>query len=85
MKKKGVQTEILPCPFCGNRDVELVDNPREFDCVKCNFCGARGPITDGHPEDCIAGWNKLSRKAKTEFPTKKKIPRRHECDGVCSL
>ena len=32
-----------------------------FDFVFCEDCGARGPVTDGHLQESIDGWNKVER------------------------
>jgi len=51
------KNKIEGCPFCNSGDVEL---HRNFDYVFCKNCGARGSYFDGHPEDAINAWNRVS-------------------------
>jgi hypothetical protein len=65
--KKTIKPDIKPCPFCTSTMVEL---HRNFDFVKCNFCGANGHFYDGHPEDAIESWNMVS-KLRKEYDNEK--------------
>ena len=57
--------DLLPCPFCGNRDFEdwvIESQPVANDTsVRCKYCGAQGPemptIKEAREE-----WNKRGEK-----------------------
>ena len=53
--KKKENAQSRGCPFCKNKQAEL-HKDKNVDFVLCNFCGARGPCFDGHPEDASAAW-----------------------------
>jgi len=36
-------TDLLPCPFCGSRDVEVSFDYERGETVHCNSCEASGP------------------------------------------
>jgi len=44
---------LLPCPFCGTRDVELRQKPRPY--VACNICGSR--TGQGLQAEAASAWN----------------------------
>lgn len=46
---------LLPCPFCGSRDVGLPANP-ECAVVYCRDCGATAPVC--HGPDAAGLWNR---------------------------
>lgn len=56
-KPLGVTTkvgpELLPCPFCGSRDVCVVYEGISPKAVECKSCGASGPTNTF----LIPGWN----------------------------
>ena len=68
---KTFETSIIkPCPFCGNKDPELVSESEGMHyelgtcyLVRCNFlkggCGARGGGRE-EKSDAIDAWNKRS-------------------------
>lgn len=58
--------KLLPCPFCGNRNVEI-DNPKwnsggctdyEYFNAICIVCGARSYEYDSSEEEAAKSWNK---------------------------
>jgi Lar family restriction alleviation protein len=62
---RGMPKDLLPCPFCGSKDVELIDtfydSAATFWFVKCGRCDAQGPsFTDRSAEPGPAAesaWN----------------------------
>lgn len=48
--------ELKPCPFCGSKDVVLVEIPEDTHCVECWDCSAKVESYNGM-DDAIAGWN----------------------------
>ena len=69
--------KIKDCPFCNCGDVEL---HRNFDYVFCKNCGARGSFFDGHPQDAINAWNRVTDKSPKFSPINSPI-RRINLDG----
>lgn len=53
--------ELLPCPFCGNDELTVVDS---CDFVACNECGAQ--IEDGEPNARVA-WNTRADRAPAQL------------------
>ncbi len=52
---------MLPCPFCGNDDVRVVQRPdRVFRFGFCGPCGAQGPLEEGVQNEASAEarWNR---------------------------
>ncbi len=37
------EVELKPCPFCGNKYVDITSNGMESYSVICRSCGAEGP------------------------------------------
>ena len=58
--------EILPCPFCGSKDIEIQP---VFDdkghCVHCFDCDSWGPVSDTI-DNTIAAWNHRSKPTDVE-------------------
>lgn len=48
-------SELKPCIFCGNDDVQRQPCGMNGYSVRCLSCGARGPA--GFYDDCIEAWN----------------------------
>jgi Lar family restriction alleviation protein len=59
--------ELLPCPFCGNKDAIMLmnDSRRGTWWVLCDNCGARGNETDRESR-AVEGWNSRTAAAKEE-------------------
>lgn len=58
--------ELKPCPFCEGKTVSIYDYQNYYTLpyhwrVKCDKCGAEGPIADSK-EEAIDAWNKRSDK-----------------------
>lgn len=51
---------LLPCPFCGDKDVEISRNAAGWPVALCNNCGASGPAVHNTPELAQEDWNKRS-------------------------
>jgi Lar family restriction alleviation protein len=56
-------TEIKPCPFCGDNDPSIDEVDSGVHAVVCNDCGCVGPITpyvEAHQtaEEAIERWNR---------------------------
>ena len=54
---------IKPCPFCGDKSPEIMDDGDDFDTyVVCGFCGARGEWATGQHKEAtklaIEFWNR---------------------------
>lgn len=51
--------ELLPCPFCGSKDLETNRAGEALDgfCVQCNSCSAEGPFRPTEAE-AEQDWNK---------------------------
>lgn len=47
---------LLGCPFCGEHDLEIGHNIAGGYCVRCNECGAHGPIATSE-ERARKWWN----------------------------
>lgn len=52
-------TELLPCPFCGGSDAEMIDGMVGSHYVRCRICLAS--TDDGSRERAIAAWNTRAR------------------------
>ena len=52
--------KLKPCPFCGNKDVSVVNGDvyygRRSAYVCCYKCGTRGPT--GYNGDAVTKWNR---------------------------
>lgn len=46
--------KLLPCPFCGNVDVQMDDRTGRVHCLKC---GADGPVVPYAPDPMFWTWN----------------------------
>ena len=67
-------TELKPCPFCGNpKPVLLGPNLHMAIFVLCYKCGAKGLVVNGGhggtPEEAIAAWNTRSPVVSHETPS----------------
>lgn len=53
-----MENELKPCPFCGNKEVRLVDNISElgYAWVSCPKCYTEGPTKDANKE-AMEAWN----------------------------
>jgi len=62
------ELKILPCPFCGNNEIQWWNKPYEF--YHCNRCGMDGPTAT---DKILAAdrWNGLPRRLRwtREKPT----------------
>lgn len=60
---------LLPCPFCGNEDVELDDQTGPSAAghafVWCDWCEATGPVFTNTPA-AIAAWNRRAKESGDE-------------------
>jgi hypothetical protein len=60
--------ELLPCPFCGNPDVEY-----DIICIECHNCGASGGPRRAIGEDGVLTseelWNKRRWNTRASIPT----------------
>lgn len=65
--------KILGCPYCGcDYTARLHTN---LDYVVCDACGAQGHVFDGHPEDAVAEWNRVSRiVSENDNPYELRVP-----------
>lgn len=55
------ETELLPCPFCGNMDLYWPHgtDPAVIECGGRNGCGARSGVPDKQTDaDAIYLWNR---------------------------
>ena len=55
----ATNSELKPCPFCGNDDVQPQPcgmNGVQVYSVRCLSCGARGPAS--YHDECIENWNR---------------------------
>ena len=44
--------EVLPCPFCGSRDIESEDTETsDYLFMSCDNCGASGPAVNCSTDD----------------------------------
>ncbi len=41
------------CPFCGGDDLSF-----NISAIRCDKCGARGPLIPEKPQQALEGWNK---------------------------
>jgi len=50
--------DLLPCPFCGSRDITVIDAAPSSYAV-CDRCGTFGPIPcdTGDAREAVALWN----------------------------
>lgn len=53
---------ILPCPFCGSREVSIshsvdLDDVPASRYVECHKCGAMGPETKPNSGTAVKKWN----------------------------
>lgn len=60
--RPAMQSELLPCPFCGSKD------PVQFDqtgisWIMCEGCGAEGPTRE-ELDGAIASWNRRAPVGK---------------------
>ena len=69
--------EIMPCPFCGSKNVEMSGyEDKEYQCfsnfwVKCDGCGAMGSGKNTK-EEARLSWNETSRRANApDIPAEK--------------
>jgi len=67
-------TELKPCPFCGNpKPVLLGPNLHMAIFVLCYKCGAKGLVVNGGhggtPEEAIAAWNTRAPVVSHETPS----------------
>jgi len=65
----------LPCPFCGNTEIEYWDGDDKdnmFYCEPCGLCGPRGIIyerismtedAENKKQDALEKWNALPRNS----------------------
>lgn len=57
MSKKST---LRPCPFCGNPDTEVINwilYGKDWKCVQCPRCMARGPLK-GTPTEAEKAWDR---------------------------
>jgi len=59
-------TDILPCPFCGSKDLTLTVNRQRWKVVECDECGAVGPCIDLKDDQYIDRWNKRALVSPAE-------------------
>lgn len=76
-EKQIISEKLMPCPFCGSRDVDIGGyEDEEYQCfshywVRCAGCGATGG-SKNTKEDAVRIWNEASRKANApETPAEK--------------
>lgn len=63
--EKEINSNALPCPFCGSRKIGGDPIPDELDGIPyaqltCEKCDAAGPEIRGYVEEWIEGWNTRS-------------------------
>ena len=51
------KTELKPCPFCGSKNIDLVDYSAVIVFVQCDDCCATFPQFDTK-EEAIEAWNR---------------------------
>ena len=60
-KQESLQSEMHPCPFCGNQDTHVRwcddDGVGDWAAVGCLNCGAEGPASNSLQE-AVEKWNK---------------------------
>jgi len=63
MTNQTKEIKLLPCPFCGENEQEVIDNwlGSHVTHIRCEYCGALGP-----PADTRLGakkeWNRRAEK-----------------------
>lgn len=58
----GVDPELKPCPFCGNRNIAVSNTHAAFYRAECHECSAQGPRGDAGP----GGSRKIGTKENCE-------------------
>ena len=48
--------ELLPCPFCGENDIEIIFGEDEMYSADCGNCAATGPA-ENNPDAAMWEWN----------------------------
>ena len=62
------KTRLMPCPFCGDSDVQLIDQwdgKKGTWTVWCRPCDIEGPM--GSKKEAINKWNKRAAFATGDF------------------
>lgn len=62
--REGRMSELLPCPFCGSRDIELVSGAPET-WVRCRGC--RASTDTRSVEQAVYAWNRRARVAEDDY------------------
>ena len=55
--------ELKPCPFCGGKDLQVVNVYGEDYYVDCQTCTTCGPSADTY-EEAIEAWNRRAEDGK---------------------
>jgi Lar family restriction alleviation protein len=60
------ESELWPCPFCGNEHPSLAPGEQSPDCwVECPECGAHGPYSMSK-DAAVKGWNIRQHSAEVQ-------------------
>lgn len=59
------ETKLLPCPFCGGKNINLVDYSEVIVFVQCDDCCATFPHFDTK-EEAINAWNRRATDERAD-------------------
>lgn len=52
-------TKLIPCPYCGNPNVKLLQTANDYFYIHCDnyYCSRRSTMFYPNKERCIKDWN----------------------------
>ena len=60
-----MNSDLLPCPFCGGLAETGFEDSHSGGHVKCSDCGVVGPVWSNDTEEAVVGWNKRAPDRKS--------------------